>query len=232
MRPTLDLRAARSASSPAARGGAALHVPQRGSSLGHGAGRAHGARSPPWVGSESTRHPPSSSPLATGSAQGVLCEKSVTFRPQPAHPDRGSCGQAHRVEDLRVAGAAAEVARQRLADLVVASAPGSARAGRPPRRRGPACRSRTAPRPPRRTPPARGAAGRRRRGPRPSPPRARPPAPRARGTRRRARRRAAPSTSRTRPARTRSSSPAPRASRAARRAATRPPSSRPRARRR
>ena len=44
------------------------------------------------------------------------------------------------------------------------------------------------------------------------------------------RRRAAPSTSRTRPARTRSSSRGSRASRAARRAATRPPSSRPRAR--
>ena len=113
-------------------------------------------------------------------AQAVLCDKSVTLHPQPpssltrhagGHGSSGHPtprGHPHRVEDLRVAGAAAEVARQRLADLVVASAPGCARAGRPPRRRAPACRSRTARRPPRRTPPARGAAGRRRRAPRPS----------------------------------------------------------------
>ena len=50
------------------------------------------------------------------------------------------------VDDLRVAGAAAEVARERLAD-VVAARRGRARAGRSPPRPGPACRSRTGPRP-------------------------------------------------------------------------------------
>ena len=77
-------------------------------------------------------------------------------------------GEPHRVEDLGVAGAAAEVAGERLADLVVATGSGSAAAGRRSRRRGPACRSRTAPRPRRRTPAARRAARRRRRAPRPS----------------------------------------------------------------
>ena len=113
-------------------------------------------------------------------------------------------GEPHRVEDLRVARAAAEVARERLADLVV-------RRVRRPRqqvdggddeaRRAEAALHGARPR---RTPPARGAAARRRRDPRRSSPRARAPARRARGRRTRASRRAAPSTSRTRPARRRS----------------------------
>ena len=137
-----------------------------------------------------------------------------------AHRRRGP----HRVEDLLVAGAAAEVARQRLADLVVARVGRRARAGRPPRRRAPACRSRTAPRPRRRTPPARGAA---------LPSLASPStvddlvAVGLRGEdearSRRACRRAAPSRSRTRPARTRSSSRAARAAPAGRRAGSRRP---------
>ena len=123
--------------------------------------------------------------------QGVLRNKSVTIHPQPAfstrpcrvtvppghgqirptrRPSRSGTlrrGQAHGVEDLLVAGAAAEVAREGLADLVVASDAASARAGPRPRRRGPACRSRIARRPPRGMPAAHGAADRRRRGLRP-----------------------------------------------------------------
>ena len=115
--------------------------------------------------------------------------------------------QPDGVEDLRVAGAAAEIARERLADLVVRRAGHARRAAPPSRRRAPACRSRTGRRRPRRTPAARGAAPRPRAGPRPSSPRGRRPGRRERGTSRRARRRAGSSTSRTRPARTRSSSP-------------------------
>ena len=66
-------------------------------------------------------------------------------RPAPAaRPDR--------VQDLLVAGAAAQVAGQRLADLGVGRRRLAGRAGRAPRRSGRACRSHTGPRRPRRTP--------------------------------------------------------------------------------
>ena len=53
----------------------------------------------------------------------------------------------HGVEDLLVPGAAAEVPRERLADLVVGRVGNAAAGDRRPRRRSPACRSRTARRP-------------------------------------------------------------------------------------
>jgi hypothetical protein len=84
----------------------------------------------------------------------------------------------------------------------------------------------------RRTPPAPDATPRRPPAPRPCAPRARAPARRGRGTRTRARRRATPSTSRTRPARTRSSSPGARGARAAGRAGSSPARRRPPATRR
>ena len=93
-------------------------------------GRSTRASPPGW----GVRHPPPTIIVAAGAAaQGVLCDKSVTFihsrlaqspraavrRRATAHGPRPR-GQPDRVEDLHVAGAAAEVARQRLADLVVA----------------------------------------------------------------------------------------------------------------
>ena len=144
---------------------------------------------------------------------------------EPASPSRRSSPGRHAdgVEDLLVPGAAAEVPGERLADLVVASAPGCGAGGLQPQRRTRACRSRTGPRPRRRTPPAPGGARRPRRAPRRSRRRDRPPGRRGRGRSRRARRRGARSTSRTRPARTRSSSPEARAGRAARSGGSRPP---------
>ena len=145
---------------------------------------------------------------------------------------RRPAARLHRVDDLGVAGAAADVAGERLADLGLARAaalrrsrscvattrPGRAEAALHGARLDECLLHRVQPlagaealdrhdlaavRPGRRAP----------------------------GTRRPARRRGTPSTSRTRPARTRSSSPAGRAGRAARRAGSRPPTRRrPRAR--
>ena len=152
----------------------------------------------------------------------------------PRGPDLGRAGAAHEtarprghphgVEDLLVAGAATEVAGQRLADLGRRSARGCGRAGRGSPRSGPACRSRTAPRPPRGRPPGSDPAHPRTApGPRRSRSRRPRPVPRARGTSTRASRPGTPSTSRTRPARRRSSSPAGPSARAARTAGSHPP---------
>ena len=69
---------------------------------------------------------------------------------EPARGRRAHCAprsraaSLHRADDALVAGAAAQVARQRLADLGFGRAAGSRRAARSPTRRSRACRSRTA----------------------------------------------------------------------------------------
>ena len=164
-------------------------------------------------------------PRAVADAPGARCRcrpggwSVVVMR--ACRPPR--CREPHGVEDLLVAGAAAQVAGQRLADLGVARRRDRAPAGRGPPRSGRACRSRTARRRRRGTPAGPGASSVRRPpalrrcarcGPAPGRPRP--------GRRRRARRPGRPSTSRIRPARRRSSCRAGPAARAARRAGSRP----------
>ena len=104
-------------------------------------------------------------------------DRAADDAPSPHLFGRG----ANRLEDVLVAGAAAEVGGEHLALRVLVHRPGSAPARRPPASGSPACRSRIAARDARRTPPASGEGRRPSPGPRRCGSRALRPAPRTSG---------------------------------------------------